>query len=1237
MESRPYEVEGDSETAGLIRAMDWAGTALGPMDQWPQSLRTSLSICLACRFPILLWWGPERIMLYNDEYRPILGKKHPEAMGGAGREVWSDVWPIVGPMLDTVSSTARAVKAEDLLLLMNRYGYNEEAYFSFSYSPIPDETGACGGIFTPVIETTEKVIGARRIEKLRQLASTPRAGTLAEACAQYAAVLADARADVPFGLIYAIDAAAGRATLACSFGLDGYPEAAPHEIAPGVGDAVWPVLAALHANEPTVAICPEGVRLPRGAWDDACGQAIVAPVRMPGQEHPVAVLVAGVSPHRALDATYLSFYQLLADQLQGSIGEALANEAERRRAEALAEIDRAKTTFFSNVSHEFRTPLTLMLGPLQEVLADQSLGAGARRHLELMRRNGLRLLKLVNALLDFSRIEAGRMVASFAPVDLSACTADLAGVFRSAVERAGLALDVDCPPLPEPVYIDRTMWEKIVLNLLSNAFKFTFEGRIAVRLRREGDRAVLRVSDTGVGIDAADLPKVFERFQRVEGTRSRSHEGSGIGLALVRDLVAMHGGDARIDSVPGHGTTVTVSLPLGKEHLPDEHIASDEGQLARETWTEAYLEEAELWLAPARSGVMAPAGQRSLVFVVDDNPDMRDYVADMLSPTHDVCTFAEGQQLLDAVRAHRPDLIVSDVMMPVMDGYQLLAALKRDKGLASIPVMLLSARAGEDERICAERAGADAYLEKPFSRRELLAKIDALLLRWQLHRIESEQIQRMRAVFEQVPAAIALLRGSEHVYELANPLYRRLVFGRDLLGKPIRKALPELAGQGVFELLDEVYRSGEPYVGHGLHVDLMRGDGPALQESYFDFVYQPLRDAEGEVDGIAVVAFEVSETIRARRAAEMASRAKDEFMAMLGHELRNPLAPIVSALEVMKLRGIDNVRKEHGIIERQAQHLVGLVDDLLDVARVSEGKVELQREPAELAEVVAQALETAAPLLEERHDIVQIDVPRTALPFLVDRQRMSQVFANLLTNAAKYSDRGSTIRIAGWRDGQDIVLEVGDSGQGIAPELLPRVFDMFYQDAQNLARSRGGLGLGLTIVRSLTELHGGTVSAFSEGPGRGSTFTVRVPAAPAGAAQPGVPTAASVEEAGRHPLRILVVDDNRDAAETLGELLRTFGYTVELASDGPSALARLERHWPQLAILDIGLPGMDGYELAARVRQLAGARPVYLVALTGYGQESDRESARQAGFDHHLTKPVDMRELVRLTTSLAPS
>ena len=365
--------------------------------------------------------------------------------------------------------------------------------------------------------------------------------------------------------------------------------------------------------------------------------------------------------------------------------------------------------------------------------------------------------------------------------------------------------------------------------------------------------------------------------------------------------------------------------------------------------------------------------------------------------------------------------------------------------------------------------------------------------------------------------------------------------------------------------------------------------------------------------------------------AESASRTKDEFMAMLGHELRNPLAPILTALQLMRLRGDDGSERERIVIERQVNHLTRLVDDLLDVSRIARGKVELKAAPVEAAEVIARAIEMASPLLEQRTHTLAVEVPRAGLAMLVDEARMSQVVANLLTNAAKYTPPGGRITVTAYSEAKDVVVRVRDTGIGMTADVLPTVFDLFVQGRQSSDRAQGGLGLGLTIVRNLVERHGGSVSARSDGPGRGSEFTVRVPGAPVPAvreplrAPVAVTTAADVPSA-----RVLIVDDNEDAAEMLAHVLAARGHDIRVAHDGVEALRASAEFQPHAAFLDLGLPVMDGYELASRLRELPGLQDIRLIAVTGYGQESDRRRTRAAGFQHHLVKPVDVTAIEAL-------
>src|SRR5579863_692993 len=513
---------GDGELALLTREKDWSTSELGPMTGWSQSLRSALSICLGSRFPIALYWGPALNLLYNDAWSPIPGNKHPWALGRPGREVWPEIWETIGPMFERVMSTGESVYFEDALLAMRRHGYTEECYFNYSFAPVRGEGGRVEGVFNAVIETTFRVVSERRSRVLRELGERLAVGgnsSAEEICRVAVATLSAASHDVPFCALYLGKRGEPHVGLVAQAGLPPGSAAVPEVIDAGGGPATWPWAEVRQAA--TLQLVDDlagrfGFTFPGGAWPEAADSAVVAPVLESGQA--VGFLLLGVNPRRAFDDAYREFVERAASVISAAVANANAYEAERRRLEALAEIDRAKTAFFSNVSHEFRTPLTLMLGPVEELLARShtELAPAARNQLELVNRNGARLLRLVNNLLDFSRIEAGRMQAIYLPTDLAAFTEDLASVFRSAMDKAGLRFELDCPRLGEPVFVDRGMWEKIVLNLISNAFKFTFEGKVSVSLTQAGDRAELQVRDTGVGIPAQEIPRLFDRFHRVE-------------------------------------------------------------------------------------------------------------------------------------------------------------------------------------------------------------------------------------------------------------------------------------------------------------------------------------------------------------------------------------------------------------------------------------------------------------------------------------------------------------------------------------------------------------------------------------------------------------------------------------------------------------------------------------------------------------------------------------------------
>ncbi|MGY1811003.1 SpoIIE family protein phosphatase [Blastococcus sp. SYSU D00669] len=756
----------------LGRAMaekDWGATAVGAPDTWPAGLRNMVRIVLTSRFSMWAAWGDQLTTFYNDAYwRDTLQAKHPWALGRPAAEMWAEIWADIGPRIRSVLDTGIATWDEDLLLFLERSGYREETYHTFSYSPLDGDDGRVEGMLCVVVETTERVLGERRMATLRDLGTAVAgARTEQDVLAAVGRELGGNLADLPFSLVYLVDDT-GTARLGTASGIEPGSPAAPLVLEPGEADPAWPLERLLAGEEVLVEGLGERFAdLPTGAWQQAPQAALVVPLTSSAQEHgPVAgFLVVGLNPHRAFDETCRGFVELVASQISSALVNAGSYEAERRRAEALAELDRAKTDFFSNVSHEFRTPLTLISGPLAELKDSPALAgdARARAELEVVERNAQRLGKLVNTLLDFSRLQAGRIQARFEPVDLAATTAELASVFRSAVERAGLEFTVDCPPLGSAVHVDRDMWEKVVLNLLSNAVKFTFEGGITVRLRQEGGAAVLTVADTGTGVPADELPRLFERFHRVERARSRSGEGSGIGLAMVRELVGLHGGTITADSEPDVGTTFTVTVPLGSAHLPAEQVAHEAAGTGVSAAAVPFVTEALRWLPGAGDGGPAaipvadptdadplarPAGR---VLVADDNADMREYVHRLLAPRYAVDVVSDGQAALEAALASPPDLVVSDVMMPRLDGLGLLAALRADARTARVPVVLLSARAGQEAAVEGLVAGADDYLVKPFSARELIARVGAHL---ELGRVRRDAEERFRAMADLAPALI---------------------------------------------------------------------------------------------------------------------------------------------------------------------------------------------------------------------------------------------------------------------------------------------------------------------------------------------------------------------------------------------------------------------------------------------------------------------------------------------------
>jgi PAS domain S-box-containing protein len=1112
------------EMGELVRSLDWSGTPLGASENWSPALRTIVPILLANRFPQLLWWGPEYISIYNDAYRPILGRKHPWALGRPVRDCWSEIWDILKPLIDTPFRGGPATWSEDIELQINRAGFIEETHFTVAYSPVPDDTasGGIGGVLATVHEITEKVVGQRRITVLRDLgARTAEARTVEEACVISAAMLRPHIKDIPFALLYVADASGTQARLAASCGVDQGVDIRPPVIRledSSSESSTWPLAVAHRTGQMQVVsdVSSRFLAVPRGPWPDPPQCAAIVPIRSHVAHQTAGFLIAGLSSRLQFDEGYQNFLELAATQISTAIANAQVYEEERKRAEALAEIDRAKTAFFSNVSHEFRTPLTLLLGPLEDVLAARhgALPADAAGSLEISHRNALRLLKLVNSLLDFSRLEAHRMQASYQPVDLAALTADLASNFRSLCERAGLEFEVHCADFrpEEPALVDPDMWEKIVLNLLSNAFKFTLQGMIEVRLEAQGGQAVLTVRDTGVGIPSEELPQMFERFHRIERSRGRTQEGAGIGLALVQELSKLHGGTVDVESVLGQGSTFRVTIPLGKQHLNPDRIG-DSREVALKTVTSAaFVVEAMRWLpneppqdagtfgesalaARTTVGEEPPASEKDgRVLWADDNADMRIYVSRLLGGRFDLEVLPDGRAALDAARAHKPDLVLADVMMPGLDGFALLREIRADPRLSEIPVILLSARAGEEARIEGLQAGADDYLTKPFSSRELLAVVQSHVRQ---SRFRREAVEALRQADRNARLLAAIVESSDDaiiskdlngVITSWNQGAERL-FGytaAEAVGQSITILIPPERIEEETRILASL-RRGER-VDHFETIRITKG-GSRIHVS---LTISPIKDAEGRIVGASKVVRDITAWKQQEAALKHANADLQQFAYAASHDLQEPLRTVTAYTQLLELnlseqigdRGREFVR----YIVEASTRMHNLLHDLRIYLQISTAGHEPPEE-TDAGEMVEKALQNLeASITESGASVTFAGLPRVRMPAF----ELEHVFQNLIGNAIRYrSSAPPRVNIAASRRGEDWVFSVQDNGIGIAPQFQKQIFDIFRR--LHSQSEYPGTGMGLAICQRSLERHGGKIWVESE-PDKGSTFYFMIPA-----------------------------------------------------------------------------------------------------------------------------------------------
>ncbi|WP_205511225.1 ATP-binding protein [Longitalea arenae] len=807
-------LSGGGEMGERVRNFDWASTPLGDPETWEQSLKTCVRIILTSAQPMFVWWGPSLINIYNDSYARIMGKKHPAGLGAKAEDVWPEIWDLLVSRIESVKRN-EGTYDDSFLFIMERKGFQEEVYVSFSYSPAPGDDGAVKGIFCVCTENTERIINERALQMLRDLGAVAFDEKSPDLIYRNVAeILGRNNKDFPFAIVYKLNKEGGSAQAVAFTGIEQDQHLLPREIDTATPSALTSDFCKAYETNKVLVADVNGMRdeLPKGFWKIPPSQFAYIPISAVGSKHPYAIIVAALNPCRQFDNNFQQLCEMIGARVSLEINKMQALEEERKRAEALEQIDKAKTVFFNNISHEFRTPLTLILSPLEEMLHQpkNNLSASEHQNVETAHRNALRLLKLVNTLLDFSRIESGRQQASYVLTDIASYTRNLAANFRSVMEKAGLQLIIKTDRVVQPVYLDRQMWEKIVFNLLSNAFKYTLAGSITVELCAEDKFAVLKVKDTGVGIPEAELPHIFERFHRVQNVMGRTFEGTGIGLSLVKELVLFHKGDISVESQPGKGSTFTVKIPMGKEHLPEQQITV---QLEEERVTSGmYVEEAGTLLVKDNNKATSLTFEddnEPVVLVVDDNADMREHLHSILVHRFHVITATNGQDALQKIQERKPTLIISDVMMPVMDGIELVKAVKANKGTAHIPVILLTARAGEESRIAGWETGADDYLTKPFSSNELIARITSQIKTQEIRRealVDMAEQRRYSRKLEDMNRE--LIKMNEELtsfayvssHDLQEPLRKIQMFSKRILEKEINSLSEE--GKNFFLRMD---------------------------------------------------------------------------------------------------------------------------------------------------------------------------------------------------------------------------------------------------------------------------------------------------------------------------------------------------------------------------------------------------------------------------------------------------
>ena len=711
---------GGGEMGALMRSLDWSKTLLGPVSRWSQSLRTAVSILLASRFPMLIHWGPELVQFYNDGFRPILGDlKHPGALGQPAYPWWTEIWDVLTPMFERVLA-GEGTWYENQLILPNRNGYIEETYFTFSHSPIRDESGQVVGIFQAVTETTERVLDERRLRTLHDLGiNTATAQVTQEACRIATETLSQNAADIPFALLYLLDESRRQAYLAGTAGLEPDTPASPRVIDLSAEDkpGSWPLARVAHTGQTAQVdnLVAQFGTLPGGPWPESPFVALVLPVAQPGVTLPTGLLVVGISPRRALNDTYRRFLSLVAGQIATAVANTRALEMERKRAEALAELDRAKSQFLANMSHELRTPLNGILGYAQILKKGKTITDQQKNGLNIIYQCGEHLLNLINDVLDISKIEARKMELYPKNFHFPEFLEAIAEICRIRAEQKGIELIYETlTPIPKAIRADEKRLRQVLINLLGNAVKFTEQGYITFKVGYHQEKFRFQVEDTGIGIAQEKLEEIFLPFQQV-GEKIRETEGTGLGLTISRELAELMGGELKVESTLGKGSVFWLDLDLPEVE---------------------WIDVADI----SENNIIGFKGLKRKILVVDDKWANRSVLVNMLEPLgFEVLEATDGLDGLNKARQFKPDIILLDLVMPVMDGFEATRRLRMMPELEGVVVIAISASVFDFDHQQSRKVGCDGFLPKPVREADLLEKVRVHLgLEWVYEEIDSK-------------------------------------------------------------------------------------------------------------------------------------------------------------------------------------------------------------------------------------------------------------------------------------------------------------------------------------------------------------------------------------------------------------------------------------------------------------------------------------------------------------------